>query len=100
MRLVGRDPFGIELRTVSMGGEKREVDHMHSITAPSSQRLRTRCTTLSLAVGLVIGLGAAGVAIPSVPSGAATRDRTVVMIKNVSSLGRVLVDRGGHVLYV
>ena len=53
-----------------------------------------------MTVGLAVGVVVTGAIIPSAPSGAATRHRTVVMFKTTGSLGRVLVDGSGHVLYI
>ncbi len=77
---------------------------MHSTTtscpAPSPRGVGVRLATLALTVGLAVGVVATGVIIPSATSGAASGDRTVVMFKTTGSLGRILVDGSGHVLYV
>ena len=73
---------------------------MTSFPEPPPRGVGVRLATLAMTVGLAVGVVVTGVIIPSAPSGAATRHRTVVMFKTTGSLGRVLVDGSGHVLYI
>ena len=73
---------------------------MTSFPEPPPRGVGVRLATLAMTVGLAVGVVVTGAIIPSAPSGAATRHRTVVMFKTTGSLGRVLVDGSGHVLYI
>ena len=99
-----RDPFAAAAPYCQRRPREGEVDSMHSTMTsfpePPPRGVGVRLATLAMTVGLAVGVVVTGAIIPSAPSGAATRHRTVVMFKTTGSLGRVLVDGSGHVLYI